>query len=121
MEIFMQIMFLMTFSLVGDSISKAFQLPIPGSVIGMILLFVCLQFNFIKLEKIEKVGNFLVNNLPILFVAAGVGIMTKFNLIKNILFSFLIVCIITTVISIAVIGKITQIIKKKREAKKNAK
>ncbi|VWL84802.1 CidA/LrgA family protein [Oceanivirga miroungae] len=121
MEIFIQLMYLMAFSLAGDSISKAFGLPIPGSVIGMILLFLSLQFNFLKLEKIETVGNFLVNNLPILFVAAGVGIMTKYDLIEDKIVSFLLICVISTIISIAIIGKTTQVIKRKREARKEAK
>lgn len=121
MEVFIQIMYLMFFSLLGDSISKSFNLPIPGSVIGMIFLFICLQFKFIKLEKVDKVGNFLVNNLPILFVAAGVGIMTKYHLIKDIMGSFLLICVITNVVALAIIGKVTQVIKKKRDAIREAK
>lgn len=123
MEIFAQLMYFMLFSLVGDSISKALELSIPGSVIGMILLFLALQFKFIKLEKIELVGSFLVNNLPILFVAAGVGIMTKFNLIKSIWLSFFLICIVTTIISLGVIAKVVKYIKDKyeKESDKNAK
>lgn len=121
MEIFLQLMYLMLFSLIGDSISKALELPIPGSVIGMIMLFLALQFKFLKVEKVEKVGNFLVNNLPILFVAAGVGIMTKFGLIKPIWISLFIICIGTTIISIAIISKIVEFIKNRFEGDKDAK
>ncbi|WP_067143072.1 CidA/LrgA family protein [Oceanivirga salmonicida] len=115
MKIFSQLIYFLFFSLLGDSISKGLNLPIPGSVIGMILLFLALQLRFIKLEKIELVGNFFINNLPILFVAAGVGIMTKFELIKPIWLTFFTIAILTTSISIVVIAKIVKFVKDKFE------
>ncbi len=119
MKIFSQLMYFLFFSLLGDSISKGFNIPIPGSVIGMLLLFLMLQLKILKLEKIEMVGDFLVNNLPILFVAAGVGIMTKFELVRPIWLSFFAIAILTTAISIVVVAKVVKFVKDKFEGDKN--
>lgn len=72
---------------------------IPGSVIGMLLLFITLLFGGIKLTKIEKTANLLLNNLSLFFVPAGVGLLVKFSLIKNDFINILIVLISTTIIS----------------------
>lgn len=115
MEIYKQLMYIFLFSLIGELISKSFNLIIPGSVIGMLLLFVFLEFKLLKLEKIEKVSNFLTNNLGILFVPAGVGIMTKFGLIKNIWASFFVLAVLTTVISLVIIAKIVDFMINKKD------
>lgn len=115
MEIYKQLMYIFLFSLIGELISKNFNLIIPGSVIGMLLLFIFLELKFLKLEKIEKVSNFLTNNLGILFVPAGVGIMTKFGLIKNIWASFFALAVLTTAISLVIIAKIVDFMINKKD------
>lgn len=117
MDIYKEFMYILIFSILGEMIAKAIRLPFPGSVIGMLLLFLSLELKIISLNKIEKVGNFLLANLAILFIPAGVGIMTKFNLIKNIWLSFLLLNVITTIISLILIAKIVEFIKNRFESK----
>lgn len=117
MDIYKEFMYILIFSILGEMIAKAISLPFPGSVIGMLLLFLSLELKIISLNKIEKVGNFLLANLAILFIPAGVGIMTQFNLIKNIWLSFLLLNVITTVISLILIAKIVEFIKNRFESK----
>ena len=117
MDIYKEFMYILIFSVLGEMIAKAINLPFPGSVIGMLLLFLSLELKIISLNKIEKVGNFLLANLAILFIPAGVGIMTKFNLIKNIWLSFLLLNVITTIISLILIAKIVEFIKNRFESK----
>ncbi len=117
MVIYKEFMYILIFSILGEMITKAICLPFPRSVIGMLLLFLSLELKIIELKKIEKVGNFLLANLAILFIPASVGIMTKFNLIKNIWLSFLLLNVITTVISLILIAKIVEFIKNRFESK----
>lgn len=117
MDIYKEFMYILIFSVLGEMIAKTISLPFPGSVIGMLLLFLSLELKIIELKKIEKVGNFLLANLAILFIPAGVGIMTKFNLIKNIWLSFLLLNVITTIISLILIAKIVEFIKNRFESK----
>ncbi len=111
MNIYKEMMYILIFSLIGEFVSSAINLPIPGSVIGMIILFIFLELKLIHMKKFERVGEFLLDNLGILFVPAGVGIMVKFDFIKEIWLSFFIIAIITTIISLIVTVKVVEFIK----------
>ena len=43
MKLYVQLMILFVISLIGEGISSFFHLPIPGSIIGLIILFLALQ------------------------------------------------------------------------------
>jgi holin-like protein len=66
---------LLLFQLIGEVIAHGFGLPIPGPVIGMLLLLIYLLLNRDALEKLEPTANGLLRHMSILFVPAGVGIM----------------------------------------------
>jgi hypothetical protein len=120
MNVYKEIMYILIFSLIGELLSKGLKLPIPGSVIGMIILFIFLELKFLKMKKIEKVGEFLLENLGILFVPAGVGIMSKFNFIKEIWLSFFLIAIFTTIFSLIVTVKIVEFVKNRFEGGEDA-
>ncbi len=67
MKLYVQFMIILVFSFLGEAISTIFHLPIPGSIIGLILLFLALEFKLIRLRHIHTVGNFLLANMTILF------------------------------------------------------
>ena len=66
---------LLLFQCLGEGITFAFKLPVPGPVVGMLLLFVALVLYPPLLEKIEATGSELLRHLSLLFVPAGVGIV----------------------------------------------
>ena len=66
MKLYVQFMIILVFSFLGEAISIIFHLPIPGSIIGLILLFLALEFKLIRLRHIHTVGNFLLANMTIL-------------------------------------------------------
>ncbi|MFX3972860.1 CidA/LrgA family protein, partial [Streptococcus suis] len=49
MKLYVQFMIILLFSFLGEAISTIFHLPIPGSIIGLILLFLALEFKLIRL------------------------------------------------------------------------
>ncbi|RFC66070.1 CidA/LrgA family protein [Fulvimarina endophytica] len=61
--------------LIGESLVAASGLPVPGPVIGMVLLFLLFMLRGGVPKPIASVGDGLLNNLAVLFVPAGVGIM----------------------------------------------
>ena len=81
MKLYVQLMIIFMISLVGEGISSVFHLPVPGSIIGLVLLFLTLQFKLLRLRHISMVGNFLLANMTILFLPPAVGIMDKFQVI----------------------------------------
>lgn len=108
MNIFKQLTYILIFSIVGQSISKFINILVPGSVIGLILFFLCLQFNILELKKVDATSKFLTENLAILFIPAGVGIMVNFYYIKDKWIPILLICLFSTILSLIVVGKITQ-------------
>lgn len=115
MDIYKQLLYILSFSLLGEVLSKVFTLPIPGSVIGMLLLFLALQFKLLKVKDVETVGGFLLGNLSILFLPAGVGIMVYFPVIKDTWWLLLIISLLTTAFTIGFVGLIVQGVKRKFE------
>lgn len=115
MDIYKQLLYILSFSFLGEVLSKVFTLPIPGSVIGMLLLFLALQFKLLKLKDVETVGGFLLGNLSILFLPAGVGIMVYFPVIKDTWWLLLIISLLTTAFTIGFVGLIVQGVKRKFE------
>jgi putative effector of murein hydrolase LrgA (UPF0299 family) len=58
----------------GEVIAFALHLPVPGPVIGMLILFCALVVRPTLLDKIQSTGDALLQHLSLLFVPAGVGI-----------------------------------------------
>lgn len=75
--------YLMSLWLIGEALATLLSLPIPGSVLGMVLLTVCLNQGWIKLATIKPVADALTWNMAFLFVPPGVGLMLYFDLIAD--------------------------------------
>lgn len=70
------------FLFLGEAVVEIFGLPIPGNVIGMILLTFALIFKVVRLEDVEREAELLVKNMSIMFVPPGVGIILYWELLK---------------------------------------
>ena len=66
---------LLVFQLIGEGLAFALSLPIPGPVIGMLLLLVYLIYNSAAVQALAPTSLGLLRHLSLLFVPAGVGIM----------------------------------------------
>lgn len=66
---------LLLFQCLGEGIVYVLRLPVPGPVIGMLLLFGALLASPALLARIEADANELLRHLSLLFVPAGVGIV----------------------------------------------
>lgn len=87
-----------------------FNLPVPGNVIGMLLLLFCLCTGIIKLDSVEEVGNFLLDHLAFFFLPAGVGLMTCFSILKGNWAGFIIIIFISTLVVMIITGITVQIL-----------
>lgn len=112
MKLYVQFMIILAFSFIGEAISTLFKLPVPGSIIGLVLLFLALETKQIRLRHIDVVGNFLLANMTILFLPAAVGIMDRFKDIKDYLLPISIIIVVAIFLNIAMIGFVVQFIKK---------
>lgn len=110
MKIIMQLFWIILFSLLGEiaSVLIAPVVAIPGSVIGMVLLFFVLHFNVLKMSQVDDVGTWLTDNMAILFVPAGVGLMTNFDVLASSWLQLLIIMFVTTTVMMIFVGKLIQ-------------
>ena len=115
MKIYLQLVISVGFSFIGNVISNVFRLPVPGSILGMILLFLALQFKILEFRHVDEAGSFLINNMTILFLPAGVGIMAKWNLISHFWAQILLIVVGALIINMLILGKLVEWIKVKFE------
>lgn len=95
---------------IGEIFHALIPLPIPASIYGLVIMFILLSFKVIKLEKIEKTADFLLQIMPIMFVPPAVGIITVWADLKNILIPFIIIVTLSTVLVMIFTGKTTEFI-----------
>ena len=61
----------------------------------------------VKIEHVDAVGTFLVEIMPMMFIPAGVGLVTSFGQLRPVLFPVLVITVVTTFLVMAVTGKVT--------------
>lgn len=109
-------------SFIGEILNRVIPLPVPASIYGIVILFLCLELKIIKLSSVKDVSDFLIEIMPIMFVPAAVGLMTSWEILRPSWLSYIVITLITTVIVMAISGIVTQAIirmSRKKEAKKN--
>lgn len=111
MKLLRQFAIILVICSTGEMINKFFKIPIPGNVLGMVLLLIALTTGILNLKHIEEVSEFLLNHLAFFFVPAGVQILTIFYVIKGSLMSILLIIFISTIVVLVVTGVTVQILK----------
>ena len=118
MKYLKQFAIIIVISFVGEILNNIIPLPIPASVYGFVILFICLVTGIIKLEAVKETGKFLVEIMPIMFIPAAVGLLDSFDVLKPILLEVSIILVVTTVIVMVIAGRVTQFIIR-RDGKNN--
>ncbi|MEJ5300604.1 MAG: CidA/LrgA family protein [Thermodesulforhabdaceae bacterium] len=96
--------FIFLFLIIGEAISKAADLPVPGNVIGMVLLTFSLSRGWVDISKVKGVADILVKNLALLFVPPGVGLMVYFDLLKKEWLAISVSWFLSTFVVLGVVG-----------------
>ena len=97
-------------SFVGEILEKWIPLPIPASIYGIILLFLCLKLNIIPHEAVHETGKFLIEIMPLMFIPAAVGLTESWDKISPIFWKLIIVTAVSTVLVMAISGRVTQFV-----------
>jgi holin-like protein len=93
---------LLVCQLAGESLRLVTDLPVPGPVIGMAILFVGLVVKGGLPEGLRTTATGLLSNLSLLFVPAGVGVMLHVALLKHEWLPLTLALVGSTVITVAV-------------------
>jgi len=74
---------LLVFQLAGEVLARSLNLPIPGPVIGMLMLFVALVLRGGPGKDLQTTSQNLLQHLSLLFVPAGTGIMVHLHRVSD--------------------------------------
>jgi len=107
-QIIVQTIFIWGFLLVGTYVSSALHLQIPGSIIGLLLLFICLKIHLIKLEWVDVGATFLTGELLLFFVPAAVGVIQYDEIFGIVGIKLIIVIILGTIGVMASTGLVAE-------------
>ena len=114
-----QCLIILVISLIGELLKFMIPLPIPASIYGMVLLFTGLMTGLIKLEAVKETGIFFIEIMPVMFIPAGVGLMTSWGTLQAILVPVSIITVLTTITVMIATGWVSQtIIRKSKGTKK---
>jgi putative effector of murein hydrolase LrgA (UPF0299 family) len=102
---------LLIFQLTGETVSRGLALPVPGPVLGLVLLFLALQATR-RLSRrgsaaagqgaVGRVADGLLQNLALLFVPAGVGVVQHLGLLEQYGLAFAVVLVASTALTLIV-------------------
>lgn len=106
--------------LVGEFIVVSLNIPIPGPVIGMLFLFAFLIINGSVPKQLDSVSSGLLSNLSLMFVPAGVGVMTHLKLLETDGVALLVSIVVSTALTIAVTAWLMQRLAPYNEDKRDA-
>jgi len=111
MKLLRQFLIILIICAVGEVLNKAVHIPLPGSIIGMLLLFFCLISGLIKLEMIEDISRFLLDHLAFFFIPSGVGLLAYVGILKRNFVPLMVICFVSTILVMVVTGFTVQLIK----------
>ncbi len=92
---------LLLFQAAGEALSRAFALPFPGPVIGMMLVLPALQWPALR-EPVRAAADVLLSHLSLLFVPVGVGVITHLDVVSRYGVRLSVVILLSTWIGLAV-------------------
>ena len=102
------VLFLIYF--VGAWCAQWINFPIPGSVIGMLIIFLMLQFRLIRLDWVQPGAQWLLTYLGLFYVPYGVGIINSGDLLAGWGWQITILVAVTVLSVFTLTGKIYQLL-----------
>lgn len=114
MKFLKQFLIILGFSFAGELLHRILPFPVPASIYGMGLLFFCLLTRLLPAGAVRETGLFLIEIMPVMFIPAGVGLMTSWDRLQPILVPVAVITVITSLTVMLASGWVSQLIIRKR-------
>lgn len=98
--VILQIVLISCFAMIGDWVSLTFHLPLPGNIIGLILLYLALKSRLLQIEHVERGGKLLLLVMPLFFVPALSGIMDYTDFMRQSGLQVLVILVISSLLTL---------------------
>jgi putative effector of murein hydrolase LrgA (UPF0299 family) len=99
---------LLAFQLVGEVAVQLSGVPVPGPVVGMVLLFIALRWRESLPDALRTTAETLLSHLSLLFIPAGVGIIQHGARLADEWLALLAAMVLSTLITVAVTALVMQ-------------
>ncbi|MDN4527146.1 CidA/LrgA family holin-like protein [Fictibacillus fluitans] len=109
-RIILQIAILFAFSLIGEGVNNLLHLPVSGSIVGLILMLICLTFKIVPVKIVEDGASFLLSFLPLLFIPAMAGVMNYPALFSGNGLVLLLIVVLSTLVTMVAAGIASQML-----------
>ena len=107
-KIVLQIGILYLFSFIGTWLVNALHIPLPGSIIGLVLLLIGLITKIVPTWLVKEGAGFLIAVLTLLFVPATVGIIQFPQLLSAYGVLLVLIVCMSTFIAFVLTGKLAK-------------
>ena len=94
----------MAFLIIGKLINHFLYIPIPGSIIGLLLLFTALSVRIINVDIVQPASHILLKYMTLFFVPAGVGLMNYIDILSVHWLAILTSSLVSTMIVLVCVG-----------------
>ena len=108
-----QILILYIFYYIGVFIVEMTGLPLPASILGLVLLAFCLKMKWVKVDYIREGAGFLIAFMTLFFIPPIVGIIDYPQLLSVEGVLLIGTVFVSTLFAILISSKISEIIEKK--------
>ena len=85
----------------GELLARGLHLPLPGPVLGLLILLVTLRWNAVR-APVGAAADVLLGHLSLLFVPVGVGVITQLDVLAHYGLRLAVVLVLSTWIGMAV-------------------
>jgi holin-like protein len=102
------------FYFLGETISNLLGGFIPGSVIGMMLLFLALYLKLVKPISVRDTATVITKNMALFFVPTAVGVMTYWQMLSSHFVAIFAAIGISTILTIATVALVQERLEKRK-------
>ena len=110
MKLLKQFLIILAISFVGELLKYILPLPVPASIYGMVILFIGLLTGLIPLESVRDAGKYLIEIMPVMFIPAGVGLMSSWGTLKPVLLPVSIITVVALITVMGATGRVSQFV-----------
>ncbi|MCV6588417.1 MAG: CidA/LrgA family protein [Marinobacterium sp.] len=101
--------------LLGEILVLSLDIPVPGAVVGMLLLLIALMVQGEVATGLRTAGEGLLKYLPLMLVPSGVGLMVHLELIARDWLAIVLALVLSTVVTFVVTALLMERLKKPEE------
>lgn len=102
LQLFVQIILILLISYIGTEVQRLLHIPLAGSIVGLLMFYLLLQFKIIPVSWVDEGANFLLKTMVFFFIPSIVGVMNvASDITLNYILFFLIIILGTCLVALS--------------------